>query len=230
MKSSTLHFTTYPKPARSFQRQTPPSPFCNSLLKRLFDIAFSLSALVLLFPLFSLIALAIRLSSQGNVIYTQARLGKEGRVFKCYKFRTMHPDADATLAEILQKDPAKRLEWEQNQKLRDDPRIFFLGHLLRKTSLDELPQFWNVLRGDLSIVGPRPYMVTQKESIGQMATTILAVRPGITGLWQTSGRSSTTFHQRIILDARYVESTSFSLDLLLILKTIPHVLFAKNAY
>lgn len=229
MESSTLRFTTYPKAPPSIQQQKFPSSFSNSLIKRIFDIVFSISVLTLFFPLFLLIAAAIRFSSQGNIIYTQARLGKDGRVFKCYKFRTMHPDADAYLSEILKKDPAKQIEWEQNQKLRHDPRIFSFGHFLRKTSLDELPQFWNVLKGDLSVVGPRPYMVCQQAHIGRMANKILSVRPGITGLWQTSGRSSTTFQKRLILDAHYVEATSFWLDLVLIFKTIPQILFCKDA-
>jgi exopolysaccharide production protein ExoY len=199
-------------------------------LKRLFDLSFSLTLLLFLSPLFLGIALAIRLSSRGRAIYVQPRLGKGGRVFKCYKFRTMHVDAERRLREILAKNSLLREEWLENQKLKNDPRIFFLGKWLRRTSLDELPQFWNGVKGDLSIVGPRPYMLCQKQVLGSLAPKILSVRPGITGLWQTSGRNGTTFQERIALDAKYIDKHSFHFDLLLILKTIPQILFLKDAY
>jgi exopolysaccharide production protein ExoY len=198
--------------------------------KRLFDLAFSLAFLCLLAPLFLGIAAMIRLSSKGSVIYVQPRLGRGGRIFKCYKFRTMHSDADKILNEILIQNPQFKKEWATNQKLKEDPRIFAVGKWLRRTSLDELPQFWNVLKGDLSIVGPRPYMLGQKKYLGLMAPKILSVRPGITGLWQTSGRNHTTFQERILLDAEYIDKHSLIYDLLLIIKTIPVVLFSKDAY
>lgn len=198
-------------------------------MKRTFDILFSAGLLLLLSPIFLLIALLIRLSSPGKVLYTQIRLGQGGKVFKCYKFRTMYVDADRRLSTILQKNPVLRAEWERNQKLRRDPRVFPFGHLLRKTSLDELPQFWNVLKGDLSVVGPRPYMVRQRSEIAPLAYKILSIRPGITGLWQTSGRSTTTFQTRMELDAKYVDTRSFWLDVRLICKTLPEILFSKNA-
>lgn len=232
MKSSTLPFHIFTETEQGQLKLSGfklTSSFSNSLSKRFFDIAFSLCILSLLFPLFLFIAIAIRLSSPGQAIYTQSRLGKGGSIFKCYKFRSMHRDADAFLEEILEKNPLKRAEWEQNQKLRSDPRVFAFGQFLRKTSLDELPQFWNVLKGDLSVVGPRPYMISQKKNMGRLSKKILSVRPGITGIWQTSGRSSTSFHERLALDAGYVDSTSFWNDLILILKTIPQVLFSKNA-
>ncbi len=198
--------------------------------KRQLDIIFSLLVLLLLAPLFLLIALIIALSSRGKVIYTQPRLGKKGKIFRCYKFRTMYMDADDRLEHLLRLHPSLKLEWEEKQKLRNDPRIFPMGHLLRKTSLDELPQFFNVLKGDLSVVGPRPYMVFQEKLLGKKRDTILSIRPGITGLWQTSGRSGTTFQKRIKLDAAYVKKRGFWLDLRLIFKTIPVVLFPKDAF
>ena len=198
--------------------------------KRIFDLAFSSCALVALAPLFFMIALTILICSPGNVMYTQIRLGRGGKPFKCYKFRTMHLDADRRLKEILQKNPLLRAEWEKKQKLKIDPRVFSFGRLLRKTSLDELPQFWNVFKGDLSVVGPRPYMVKQRKELGSLGYKILSVRPGITGLWQTSGRSNTTFYERIALDAQYVDERTFGYDLKLILKTIPEIIFSKNAY
>jgi exopolysaccharide production protein ExoY len=215
-----------------FQRTARPAVWHihHSASKRLFDLCFSIALLILLSPLLLGIALAIRFSSGGGAIYVQPRLGRGGRVFKCYKFRTMYCDADKRLHEILAKNALLRNEWAKNQKLKNDPRIFSLGKWLRRTSLDELPQFWNVVKGDLSIVGPRPYMVSQKRELGSFAAKILSVRPGITGVWQTSGRSHTTFQERISLDAKYIEKRSFYYDLILILKTIPKIVFPKDAY
>ena len=196
----------------------------------MFDLSFSFLVLVFLFPLFFLIGLLIFLSSPGKVIFSQERIGKQGKLFKCYKFRTMHPNAEEKLEEILNNNFSLKAEWNQKQKLQDDPRVFLLGKWLRKSSLDELPQFWNVIKGDLSVVGPRPYIVSQASELGTFAHKILSMRPGITGLWQTSGRNRTTFKERIELDARYVELRSFKLDLYLILKTIPLLFFSKDAY
>lgn len=199
------------------------------ICKRTFDILFSILILFILSPVFALIWIGIRCSSSGKVIYSQERIGLEGKTFNCYKFRTMYLGADSSLKEILLKNPSLKEEWERNQKLRHDPRIFPLGKWLRKTSLDELPQFFNVIKGDLSIVGPRPYMVCQRKELGPSAYKILSVRPGITGLWQTSGRSRTTFQERIALDAEYIDRQTLGFDLLLILKTIPLVLFTRDA-
>ncbi len=198
-------------------------------VKRIFDIAFSLLVILLTSPLFLLIALGIKCSSKGKVFYVQPRLGKGGKVFNCLKFRTMHENSDEILAEILG-NPDIRREWRERQKLFSDPRIFSLGRILRKSSLDELPQFFNVIKGELSVVGPRPYMIYQLEAFGPLKEKILSVRPGITGLWQTSGRSLTTFQERIHLDASYVDRAGFWYDLRLILKTIPSLFFNQDAY
>ena len=199
-------------------------------MKRVFDILFSLFALISLLPLFLLITIGILFSSPGSVIFTQRRLGQGGKTFKCLKFRTMYCNAEKRLDEILQNNPRLRDEWREKQKLRVDPRAFSLGKFLRKTSLDELPQFWNVLKGDLSVVGPRPYMINERSELGPHDYKILSIRPGITGLWQTSGRNDKTFHERIILDAKYVEKSSFWLDLQLIVKTLPVVFSSKDAF
>lgn len=199
--------------------------------KRAFDIVFSLLVLTVCSPLFLMIALLIRCSSKGKVIYFQERVGRGGNTFQCFKFRTMYPDAEMRLKEILANDASKRQEWESNYKLKDDPRIMPLGNFLRRTSLDELPQFWNVLKGDLSVVGPRP--VVQEEIVkhfGPKANKVLSIRPGITGLWQVSGRSDTNYATRIALDEKYVDKRSFLLDLKIILLTIPSMIFAKGAY
>jgi undecaprenyl-phosphate galactose phosphotransferase len=200
-------------------------------LKRAFDIIFSLSVLILCSPLFLILAFMVRISSKGNVFYYQERIGRNGDHFHCYKFRTMFADADRRLNEILKNDPVKRREWEQKRKLKNDPRITPIGNFLRKTSLDELPQFWNVLKGDLSVVGPRP--VVQDEIIthyGQKADKILSIRPGITGLWQVSGRSDVSYQARIALDEQYVKNRSFFLDLKLVALTIPSMITRKGAY
>lgn len=199
--------------------------------KRIFDISFSLLVLIFFFPLFFLIALAIRLSSAGSPVYYQLRIGRGGVPFHCYKFRTMYKDADMRLHEILDSDPAKRLEWDQTHKLKNDPRITPIGSFLRRTSLDELPQFWNVLKGDLSVVGPRP--VVQEEidkHFHHKAKQIFSIRPGLTGIWQVSGRSDTSYETRIALDEQYVATRTFWLDLKLIALTIPSMITRKGAY
>lgn len=199
-------------------------------MRRLFDVIFSLFVLIIFSPLYLLIALVIKCSSPGKIIYSQRRMGQNGVLFTCYKFRTMHVNADHLLSELLQKNHLLAKEWHEKQKLAHDPRIFTIGHVLRKLSLDELPQFYNVLKGDLSITGPRPYMPSQLTLLGAQAERILSVKPGITGLWQTSGRSSTTFLDRILLDAKYVEIKSLWLDIKLIMKTCKIIFTLKDAH
>ena len=200
-------------------------------LKRIFDLCFSFIVLVLGLPVFFAIALAIRLTSSGKIIYSHERIGRGGRPFRCYKFRTMYRDADRRLKRLLDKDPILRAEWELKRKLKNDPRVTPIGHFLRRTSLDELPQFWNVLRGDLSVVGPRPVVRCELEKFyGVKAKRILSIRPGLTGLWQVSGRNDLTYFARIRLDELYIEKQNLVLDLILILKTIPAMLFPKGAY
>lgn len=199
--------------------------------KRLFDIGFSCLVLILSSPLFFCIAMAIRLASPGKAIYFQQRIGRGGVPFRCYKFRTMYADAEARLNELLMVHPHLRVEWERTHKLKSDPRITGIGSFLRKTSLDELPQFWNVLRGDLSVVGPRP--VVEEELIkhfGTKAKKIFSIRPGITGMWQISGRNDTSYSTRIRLDEHYVDGRSFLMDLKIIALTIPCMISNKGAY
>jgi undecaprenyl-phosphate galactose phosphotransferase len=201
-------------------------------IKRLFDILFSSSILLFGLPIFLFIGLLIYLTFPGKIIYAHQRIGRGGKPFLCYKFRTMYPNADQRLKDILNTDPLLKKEWEQSYKLKKDPRVTPLGSFLRKTSLDELPQFWNVLKGDLSIVGPRP--VVQEEVnkyLGLKASKILSIRPGLTGPWQVSGRSDVDCYQkRIELDEYYVDNQSLLLDLTLVIKTIPVMLSSKGAY
>ncbi len=200
-------------------------------LKRTFDIIFSICALILGSPLFLFIAIVTFLSS-GKVFYSHERLGRGGIPFRCYKFRSMYANADKRLKEILEHDLSKREEWEKNFKLKNDPRVTPIGGFLRKTSLDELPQFWNVLKGDLSIVGPRPVVQAElNKYFGIKAYKILSVRPGLTGPWQVSGRSNINcYQQRIKLDEFYIDNQSFLLDLKLIAKTLPAVIMSEGAY
>jgi exopolysaccharide production protein ExoY len=200
-------------------------------VKRFFDLIFSFFLLMICSPFFLLIAILIRTSSRGNVIYSQERIGRGGKPFQCYKFRTMYPKADSVLHEMLMNNSAMRDEWLNIRKLKQDPRVIPIGHFLRKSSLDELPQLWNVLKGDLSIVGPRP--VVREEILnyfGSKATKILSVRPGLTCIWQVSGRSDTSYSKRIALDEEYVNTRSFLLDLKLIVKTIPSLIASRGAY
>jgi exopolysaccharide production protein ExoY len=182
-------------------------------------------------PILIAIATMIKLSSPGYVIYSHERIGRGGRPFRCYKFRTMYADADKRLKDLLASDSLLRAEWEKKFKLKNDPRITPIGAFLRKTSLDELPQFWNVLKGDLSVVGPRPVVKEEMEKhFGQKAAKILSIRPGLTGLWQVSGRSDTSYQERIDLDEKYINSQSLWLDIALIAKTIPAMISSRGAY
>jgi undecaprenyl-phosphate galactose phosphotransferase len=203
----------------------------HRFIKRLFDIMFSFSILVLFLPIFIIVAIAIRISSKGPIIYSHQRVGRGGKKFGCFKFRTMYPYADKKLKEILENNPELQKEWETTYKLKHDPRITPIGSFLRKTSLDEFPQFINVLKGDLSVVGPRP--VIRDEIIkyyGVKAAKVLSIRPGLTGLWQVSGRSDTTYDSRILLDEEYINNQSLALDIKLVLKTIPAMIFSRGAY
>ena len=198
--------------------------------KRLFDIFFSLGVLLGLSPLMLLISLAIIFFSKASPIYAQQRVGRNGRPFKCYKFRTMVPQADLVLLELL-KNPEIQKEWQQNHKLKQDPRVTPIGRFLRRSSLDELPQFFNVIIGDLSVVGPRAVVREEIEThFKEQANEIFKVRPGITGLWQISGRSDLGYSTRIELDRRYVNDISLRLDMKIVARTIPILFNAKGAY
>lgn len=206
-------------------------PIRHNAAKRLFDIIFSLMVLLFTMPLMVFIALTVRFSSKGNIMYSHERIGRGGKPFQCFKFRTMYCDADARLQEILESCPLLKNEWEQTHKLKNDPRVTPIGTFLRKFSLDEFPQFWNVLKGDLSVVGPRPVVRDEvTKHIGHKAAKILSIRPGLTGLWQVSGRSDTSYANRIKMDEEYVDSRSLYLDIKIIAKTIPSMFFSKGAY
>jgi undecaprenyl-phosphate galactose phosphotransferase len=199
--------------------------------KRLFDLCFAAAALTIGAPLFLAIALLIKSTSRGPILYRQQRVGQRGRLFYCYKFRSMFRDADRRLHALLATDRQLRAEWRATFKLKSDPRITPIGKWLRRTSLDELPQFWNVLQGDLSVVGPRPVVPEEmRHYFGARTTKLLSVKPGLTGLWQVSGRNNTTYEERLALDERYVDTHNFWLDLKLIARTPFVMLCSRGAY
>ena len=189
--------------------------------KRAMDVAVALISIVLLAPLLLVVALLIRIFLGPKILFSHHRVGFEGKNFACYKFRTMAVDADQILERHLASDPRAAEEWEKTRKLRKDPRVTCLGNVLRKSSLDELPQLWNVLRGDMSLVGPRPIVRDELDRYGSYRREYLKSRPGLTGIWQTSGRSRVDYCRRVALDRYYVRRWSLWLDLLLLLKTVP---------
>ena len=197
---------------------------------RVLDITLILLALPYIILAVCLIGILILLDSGGPVLYSQTRIGKNGNKFKLYKFRTMAQNADQILHAYLETSPALKSEWLATHKLQNDPRITRLGALLRKTSLDELPQLWNIFIGDMSIVGPRPIVDAEVEKYGACFDLYKQVRPGLTGLWQVSGRSDTSYQRRVELDEYYVCNRSLKLDLQILWKTVFVVLRKKGAY
>jgi lipopolysaccharide/colanic/teichoic acid biosynthesis glycosyltransferase len=200
----------------------------EEVVKRIFDILFSLFVLIFFSPVYLGLGLLIFLSSPGPVFYIQKRVGRNYKTFNCIKFRTMVNNAEDVLCELLSQCPESREEFEGTCKLKQDPRITWVGQFLRITSLDEFPQFWNVLKGDMSVVGPRPLVVEELPKYGQAIDKVLTIKPGITGLWQVSGRNDIPYPQRVKIDVYYVTSQNVLLDLWIIVKTIGVVLFPKN--
>jgi Undecaprenyl-phosphate galactose phosphotransferase WbaP len=199
-------------------------------VKRAADLGLTIAALVVASPFLAAIALAVKLTSPGPVLFGHTRLGRNGRRFTAWKFRTMRPDAKTILQQLLSTDPGARAEWERDHKLRNDPRITCIGQWLRKTSLDELPQLWNVLTGDMSLVGPRPIVDAEIVRYGEIFRLYAEVPPGITGLWQVSGRNNTTYPERIRLDEFYVRNWSPWLDLHILVRTIKTIVRREGAY
>ncbi len=199
-------------------------------IKRAMDVVLGLMLLMLSAPLFLLIGLAILIESGAPVFFRQERVGRGNRRFRIFKFRTMVRNADEVLEQHLANDPDAWLEWETTHKLRRDPRVTRVGRLLRRTSLDELPQLWNVLRGEMSLAGPRPITDAEIRRYGAAFPFYTLTRPGLTGLWQVSGRNDTTYRRRVELDVQYVRRWSPWLDLQLLLRTVRVVLIGKGAY
>ncbi|TQV64339.1 MAG: sugar transferase [Sulfurovum sp.] len=203
-----------------------------TFFKRSFDIIFSLFAILLFSPIFLIIAVLIKINSpKGEIIFGHKRIGKDGKLFKVYKFRTMVPNAENILQELLKNNPEKKEEYEKDFKLKDDPRIIpIVGNFLRKSSLDELPQFFNSLIGNMSIVGPRPIIQAEIEKYGKYANKLFSVKPGVTGLWQVSGRNDISYNERVNLDMNYIDKKNLFEDIRIIFETVRVMLFRKGAY
>ena len=201
-------------------------------IKNIFDLLFSVLFLISFLPLFLVISLLIKLSSRGPIFFLQKRIGKNNIPFKCIKFRTMHPEAKDILENLLMKDSIIKKEFEDTHKIKNDPRITIIGKFLRKTSLDELPQFINVLRGEMSIIGPRPIVKEEKKKYGKNLQKVLSIKPGITGLWQVSGRNNLSYKRRVLLDQNYVENYNLLMDLRILLRTFGVIIFPldRGAY
>ena len=201
----------------------------GDLAKRLLDVVGSLLLALLLSPLLLVVALALA-RDRGPILYSHSRTGRHGRSFGCLKFRTMVPNAEQALRDLLHKNPDLQREWMRDQKLRDDPRVTAIGRFLRRTSLDDLPQLWNVLKGDMSLVGPRPVVREEWQRYGRRLTTFLAAKPGVTGLWQVMGRSDACYRRRVALDSYYVRKRSLLMDVFILLRTVKVVLGGRGAY
>ncbi|WP_205316039.1 sugar transferase [Novosphingobium sp. P6W] len=202
----------------------------HQIVMRAFDLAVSALALLLFLPLLLLVALAVRLTSYGPVLFVQQRIGRDGKQFPCLKFRSMVVDARERLETLLSSSEEARQEWARDQKLRSDPRITPIGRILRKTSLDELPQLLNVLFGHMSVVGPRPIVEGEVARYGHRFGAYCSVRPGLTGLWQVSGRNEVSYDTRVRLDAFYALRKSLVYDFAICLRTVPAVLASRGCY
>ncbi len=202
----------------------------NLMVKRALDLVFTVLGGLAISPIILLIAILIRLDSRGPAFYGHTRLGKNGKPFKAWKFRSMVKDAETKLKAQLAADPVLRAEWESNFKIKHDPRITRVGRLLRRTSLDELPQIWNVIRGEMSLVGPRPIVAAEVPLYGALYERFSSMMPGMTGLWQVSGRSDTNYEERVAFDRFYNESWSVWLDLHILFRTFQVVFRGKGAY
>jgi len=202
----------------------------SRFVKRALDVGLILLFLPLLLGAGVLTAFLVKLSSPGPLFFGHWRLGRNGRWFKAWKFRTMTVDAEQRLREYLALNPDLKREWEETQKLRRDPRVLPIGRFLRRTSLDELPQLWNILKGDMSLVGPRPIVENEIERYGPMYEFYEQAVPGLTGLWQISGRNNTTYSERVRLDATYVRNWSIWMDFFILFRTVRSVLFSEGAY
>lgn len=202
----------------------------DNAASRILDVTLAIIALVILAPLMAIIAAVIYILDPGPIIFAHQRIGRGGRSFPCLKFRSMVVDADARLRHLLETSAEAREEWDRDHKLRDDPRVIGIGKFMRKTSLDELPQLWNVVRGDMSLVGPRPIVVGEISRYGRYFEHYCAVRPGITGLWQIGGRNDVSYRRRVAYDVTYSRARSCAMNVKIIAFTVPSVLMQRGSY
>ena len=198
------------------------------IIKTIFDLFFALIFLVVSSPIFISIALLVKLSSRGPIFFLQKRIGKNKKSFNCIKFRTMHPEAEDILENLIINNEALRKEFEETHKLKNDPRITNIGKFLRKTSLDEIPQFLNVIKMEMSIVGPRPIVKKEILKYGKSYKKVISIKPGITGLWQVSGRNNLSYNRRVTLDCLYVDNMSPIIDLRIIIRTFGVIFFPND--
>ena len=198
------------------------------IIKTIFDLIFSLIILIIGFPIFILIALLIKLSSRGPIFFLQERIGKNNKTFNCIKFRTMHSEAEEILENIITNNENLRKEFEESHKLKNDPRITNIGKFLRKTSLDEIPQFLNVIKMEMSIIGPRPIVKNEIKKYGKSYNRVISINPGITGLWQVSGRNNLSYKRRVALDCLYVDNINPIIDLRIMIRTIGVIIFPND--
>ncbi|UNK40979.1 sugar transferase (plasmid) [Shinella sp. H4-D48] len=206
------------------------APPVGGISKRSFDILVALAALILLSPIFLLIMALVKSTDGGSIFYGHRRIGYNGTTFRCLKFRTMAENGDALLHQYFEENPEALEEWRATRKLQDDPRVTVLGTVLRKLSLDELPQLINILKGEMSIVGPRPVVEDELELYETSAVYYLRSRPGLTGLWQVSGRNDVSYAARIAFDTHYVRNWSLTRDLVIVARTIPAVCLSRGSY
>lgn len=217
------------EPPAQFPARVTPTSSPYSATKRVLDVVGAIVLAIVFSPL--ILAIVVLMGQEGgSIIYKHRRIGRDGQSFECLKFRTMVPNADQVLRELLEGDPAIKAEWVRDHKLRCDPRVTRLGRFLRRTSLDELPQLWNVMRGDMSLVGPRPVVREELLRYGRNVRAYLSAKPGITGLWQVKGRNDTDYRRRVVLDTYYVRNQGLLLDLYILLKTTKVVLGGSGAY
>jgi exopolysaccharide production protein ExoY len=213
-----------------FSSFTTGAPPIGGISKRSFDILVALAALVVLSPIFLLIMTLVKYSDGGSIFYGHRRIGYNGSTFRCLKFRTMSENGDAVLQHYLKHNPAAYEEWRATRKLQHDPRVTVIGTVLRKLSLDELPQLINILRGEMSLVGPRPVVEDELELYEASAVYYLQTRPGLTGLWQVSGRNDVSYETRVAFDTQYVRNWSLIADLVIVFRTIPAVCMSRGSY
>ena len=195
------------------------------IIKRFLDFIFAFLLIILLIPLFLIIGILIKISSKGSIIYIQKRIGKNNTSFSCFKFRTMHPQSKYLLKKILIKNPDYKNQFSETRKIINDPRITKIGKFLRFSSLDELPQIFNVFKGDISFIGPRPIVKSEIKKYGKEFGKVFSIKPGISGLWQVSGRNNLSYDKRVELDINYSENINFLLDTKIFIKTIVVILF-----
>lgn len=221
-----LHLTPNPDLQSDLHEVNP----CGGMSKRVFDLILAAISITVLSPLLIILAITVRFSDGGPAMFGHTRVGFSGKPFKCWKFRSMAPNSEALLQQHLAANPEAAQEWKLNQKFQNDPRVTPLGYFIRKYSIDELPQLFNILTGDMSFVGPRPIQRSESEKYGRSLRHYLRSRPGLTGLWQISGRSDSTYKKRVVFDRYYVTHWSMLTDLVLIFKTVPVAITGSGSY